>query len=749
MIIDRQIKPFTISSEERVINALQKMCECGSRAILVTSEGGLLEGVFTDGDLRHWLAKQKDANLNAPILEAANRQFLSARANSSPDKIAALFSEKVHFIPLLDAQGRLVAIARLDENHFKIGEFRLDAGGAVFVIAEIGNNHNGDVQRAKMLVDHAVAAGANCAKFQMRHMDSLFRKTAHKNGGDEDLGVEYVLDLLNRFQLTDEELFELFNYCKKQGIMPMCTPWDPTSLAALERYGMEAYKVASADLTNHELLEKLADTGKTLLVSTGMSEEAEIIEAVKLLRGRGSPFVLLHCNSTYPAPFHDLNLKYIDRLKEIGGGVVGYSGHERGYHAVLAAVALGARVIEKHVTVDRSLEGNDHKVSLLPGEFSEMVRAIREVEQALGIGAERKPSQGEMINRSTLAKSLIATRSMRPGEIIHENDVAARSPGRGLQPDRRSQLVGKKIKRKIEEGDFFYPSDLLDDSLEARSYRFKRPWGVPVRYHDFKSILSKTKPDLLEFHLSYKDLDLDFRSYFTDSYDEIELAVHSPELFAGDHILDLCSFDNEYRQKSIAELQRVIELTRALKQYFPKTKCPVIVTNVGGFSQDRPLSLDQVEGKIERLAESLSQLDAEGVEIIPQTMPPYPWHMGGQSFHNLFVGARQIQEVCKKLNLRICFDVSHSKLTCNQLKESFKEFVETVGPLTAHLHIADAGGVDGEGLQIGEGDTDFAALAEDLDKTCPSASFIPEIWQGHTNEGEGFWRALDHLEKHF
>jgi sialic acid synthase SpsE/sugar phosphate isomerase/epimerase len=746
MLIDRQVKKFTISPEESVINALQKMCQTSSRVIFLTSESGVLEGIFTDGDLRQWLARQKDADLTKPVSEAANRKFISARATESPENVAKLFAERIRFIPLLDARGRLVALASNEELRLQIGDFVIDSAGPVFVIAEIGNNHNGDINLAKRHVDYAVAAKANCAKFQMRHMKSLYRSTGEKDAADEDLGAQYVLDLLTRFQLTDAELFEMFDYCKAKGILPLCTPWDLSSLAALENYGMAAYKVGSADLTNHELLEALARTGKPLLVSTGMSDEDEIIQAAQLLKTKGAPFVLLHCNSTYPAPFHDINMNYLERLKEISGGPVGYSGHERGYHAVLAAVALGARVIEKHITVDRTMEGNDHKVSLLPGEFTDMVSAIREVEESMGIGGERRPSQGEIMNRTTLAKSLIATRPIERGEVIAEDAVAARSPGRGLQPNHRRELIGRRAKRRMEPGDFFFPSDLQDESLEARSYRFRRPWGVPVRYHDYKAILGKSNPDLLEFHLSYKDLELDFRTYVDSTYPDLQLIVHAPELFAGDHVLDLCSPDEAYRAQSVRELQRVIDLTRALREHFPKTVRPPIITNVGGFSLDRPLTHEQIAGRIAYLADSLDRLKREGVEILPQTMPPYPWHFGGQRFHNLFVEGPQIVELCRQLNVRMCFDVSHSKLACNQLKHSFKEFVDLVGPFTAHLHIADALGVDGEGLQIGEGDMDFAALAEDLNRTCPQASFIPEIWQGHKNEGEGFWYALAHLE---
>ncbi len=746
MIIERDIKRLTILPEESVVNALQKMCQTGSRVVFLAGEDGVLQGIFTDGDLRQWLARQKDADLTHPVSEAANRRFVSARATEAPERISRLFRETIRFIPLLDARGRLVALATNDDIKLKIGDFELNPTGPVFVIAEIGNNHNGDPALARQLVDQSVLAGANCAKFQIRHMDALYRTTGAAAAADEDLGAQYVLDLLAKYQLSDQQLFELFDYCKASGIEPLCTPWDLSSLAALEGYGMAAYKVASADLTNHELLEALVRTGKPLLVSTGMSTEEEIIQAAELLTARSASFVLLHCNSTYPAPFADINLNYMERLKDISGRLVGYSGHERGYHVAVAAVALGARVIEKHITLDRSLEGNDHKVSLLPGEFGDMVRCLREVEQALGIGGERKLSQGEIINRNTLAKSLVAARPIAAGEVLTADTLAVRSPGRGLQPNRRASLLGRRAKRAMAPGDFFYPSDLTDDKLSARPYHFLRPWGVPVRYHDHRAILAKTNPDLLEFHLSYKDLELDRRTFLDATYPDLDLVVHAPELFAGDHLLDLCAEDPAYRAHSIAELQRVIDLTRALNGHFPRTRRPLIVTNVGGFSTDRMLDAAEVRAREALLADSLNQLERDGVELIPQTMPPYPWHFGGQSHHNLFVGADHIVSLCDRLGLRVCLDVSHSKLACNHLKQSFKTFIDRVGPCTAHLHIADALGADGEGLQIGDGDIDFVALAEDLDRTCPQASFIPEIWQGHNNEGEGFWYALAHLE---
>jgi N-acetylneuraminate synthase len=746
MLIDRNITKYIVFAEDSILNALKKISDNKSRAIFSVTESGILEGVMTDGDFRRWLVSQNTIDLNQPVAKVSNKNFKFALFQDEPEKIQSYFSEQIDFVPLLDKNHHLVAIAKKRTGSIQIGKFTIDAESPTFVIAEIGNNHNGSLALAKKLIDLAVASGADCAKFQLRSLGSLYHNGGNANDASEDLGSQYTLDLLSRFQLTPEEMFAAFDYCKEQDILPLCTPWDRESLNLLEKYGMPAYKVASADLTNHDFLRVLAKTGKPLICSTGMSTEAEITETVNLLQRLGAMYVLLHCNSTYPAPFKDVNLAYLDRLQELGDCPVGYSGHERDINVAIAAVAKGAKVIEKHFTLDKSMEGNDHKVSLLPEEFQAMVEGIRQVEEAIGKAGDRRLSQGELMNRETLAKSLVINCNLQPGQVITEAMIEVKSPGKGLQPNRKSELIGLKAKRAFKVGDFFFPSDLEQERVQARHYKFRRPWGVPVRYHDFKAILAKTNPDLLEFHLSYKDLEQDIQQYFDRAYD-LDLVVHSPELFAGDHVLDLCSTDEDYRQHSIRELQRVIDLTRSLKSFFNKSSRPCLVTNLGGFTVDAPLPRSRRSDLYELLLDSLSVLDMDSVEIIPQTMPPFPWHFGGQRYHNLFVDPQDTVEFCQKYGYRVCLDVSHSKLACNHHHLSFKEFVEAVGSYTAHLHIADAEGVDGEGLQIGEGEIDFPALAEDLDTTAPQASFIPEIWQGHKNEGEGFWIALERLEK--
>jgi len=625
----------------------------------------------------------------------------------------------------------------------QIGSFEIGAG-RTFIIAEIGNNHNGSFDRAIEMIDRAAEMGVDCVKFQMRHLEEVYRKRSLNKDG-EDLGTEYILDLLNRFELGIDEHRRLAEYCSRKGILYLCTPWDALSVDVLEKFDVPAYKVASADLTNLPLLDRLVSTGKPLILSTGMSRSEEVQCTVDFLNRRNATFILLHCNSTYPAPLHDINLRWMHQLRKIHP-LVGYSGHERGINISLAAIALDACVIERHFTLDRDMEGPDHAASLTYLEFKRMIEGVREIEEALGVGGERQLSQGEMINRENLAKSLVATKKLSKGTILSAEHIKVRSPGQGLSPQNYEALLGRVLGHDMVEEDFFYQSDLADIRIEPRTYTFSRPWGVPVRYHDFGEYYSRIRPDLFEFHLSYSDMELNPSEFLKGAYD-CGFVVHAPELFANSKLMDLASPDESYRKFSVIETQRVIDITRSLKQFFPKTVRPMIVANIGGFTMDEPLPSNILEAYYERFKISLVELDMEGVELIPQTMAPFPWHFGGQRYQNIFVKIDEIVEWCNKLNLRMCFDISHTQLTCNYFGLDFYDFAEKIAPFTAHLHLGDAKSLNGEGLQVGDGDIDFLRLGKILEAGCPDASFIPEIWQGHKNGGEGFWIALDRLEK--
>jgi len=746
MKILRSISPYIVFAEDTVLTALTKITANQIRMIFVVSEAGILHGAMSDGDFRRWIASCPDIDLNSPVTAAMNPHCVSATEDASPAQLSTAMNERISALPLLDHHGRIVAVALPGSRELRLGDRLIGESQPCFLIAEIGNNHNGSLALALQLIDSAAAAGADCAKFQMRDMETLYVNAGNSNDIASDLGTQYTLDLLERFQLSNDDLFRCFDHAVKRGLVPLCTPWDEPSLARLEQWGMPGYKVASADFTNHSFLSDLAATGKALIASTGMATEQEIRAGIRHLKALDSGYVLLHCNSTYPTPFKDVNLRYLERLRQIAEAPVGYSGHERGIEVPIAAVAMGAVVVEKHITLDRGMEGNDHKVSLLPQEFDQMVAGIRRVEESLGTKDERIISQGELMNREVLAKSLVANCEIPAGTPILESMVRVQSPGQGLQPYRLADLIGRSISVTKQEGEPFFQSDLDQPAALPREYHFPQAFGVPVRYHDINHFSSASNLDLVEVHLSYKDLDVDLDSVLPRKQ-PMGLVVHAPELFAGDHTLDLCSLESDYRNHSIKELQRVIDIAARLRDRFRCDSPVLLVTNVGGFSEHRHLSAAEQEPLRERLIDSLGLLQGQqDVEVIPQTMPPFPWHFGGQRFHNLFVDPTFIEQFCKEYGYRVCLDVSHSKLACNHLRHSFRDFLLRILPYTAHLHLADASGVDGEGLQIGDGEVDWVKLFELLTELAPSASFIPEIWQGHKNGGEGAWLALESLE---
>lgn len=749
MRILRDTTGYTVPENTSIVEALSTLSETKKKIVFLVNGYGKVTACFSDGDFRRWVVDAQDIDLQKPVVDISNRDFVSLPEDSDLTEIGALFSERIQIIPLVDEEGRIQAIALPEKKLFSIGRFNVNADSRALLIAEIGNNHNGDLDEAIRLVDSAIASGADCVKFQMRDMDSLY---VHADGSDDasaDIGTQYVLDLLARFQLSDEDFEKLFAYCREQDIVAICTPFDRVSADKLERLDVSAYKVASADLTNHDLIEHLIQMDKPLLLSTGMSTEEEIVSTVNLLKERNAAFMLLHCNSTYPCPIEDVNLNYLTRLKEIADDVVGYSGHERGTEISLAAVAMGAKVIERHFTHDKGQEGNDHKVSLLPEEFAQMAEGIRVIERGFGKGDTRRISQGEMINRETLAKSIVAAKPIRRGTVVADHMLAVRSPGKGLPPYYKGELIGKIARRDFEVNDFFYFSDIRRTRVSPRPYRFESRFGIPVRYHDLDDIIRNTNLRFVEFHLSYKDLELTPEDYFAQESYDLDCVIHAPELFSGDHILDLCTDDEDYRARSLQEIQRVFEVANGLKAHFNnRDRDVLVVTNVGGFSSDGFIDEAGKHGKLAVFRDSLQRLNMNGVEMIPQTMPPYPWHFGGQQYHNLFVRPDEIVDFCADTGLRICLDTSHTALACNHLKLDLNEALRHLAPYSAHLHIADASGTGQEGLQIGEGDVDFSTMFDIVEELMPDAYWLPEIWQGHKNHGEGFWIALDRLEAH-
>jgi len=320
----------------------------------------------------------------------------------------------------------------------------------VYVIAEIGINHQGDVEIAKQLIKAAAAAGANAAKFQKRSIGRILTQE----------GLEMPYENRNSFgktygehkralELTESEYAELLAYARECNIDFTASGWDEESIDFLDTLGIAFFKMASADLTNIPLLTHTARKGKPMILSTGMADIGMVRTAVNAVQPLNSQLAILQCTSTYPSSFEEINLEVLNTFRnEFPKSVIGYSGHELGIAITAAAVALGAKIIERHFTLDRTMKGGDHAASLEPGGFAKLVRDVRHIELALGSRNKRvQDSEGPVFRK--LAKSVVSAVDLNPGMVISRDMLTTKGPGTGISPTRMNDLIGKHVLHNI------------------------------------------------------------------------------------------------------------------------------------------------------------------------------------------------------------------------------------------------------------------------------------------------------------
>ena len=331
----------------------------------------------------------------------------------------------------------------------RVGGRAIGDGQPVFVIAEIGLNHNGDPELAAQLIRTAAAAGVDAVKFQKRDSRALLTQELYDSPYTAwySYGTTYG-EHREALELSQADLAKLKDIAESLNVIFFASAWDLPSVDVCEELDVPLYKVASADVTNIPLLERLAQTGKPLIMSTGMSTEEELDAAVATIRRHHDDLVLLHCVSTYPSEFDEINLSTIPWLRDRFDCPVGYSGHERGIAVSSAAVAIGACVVERHFTLDRASKGPDHAASLEPPGLMKMVRDIRAIERARG-SARTGLVERELSVRAKLGKSLVAARDLPAGHALTEADLVAKSPGTGVAPNALHSLVGRVLKREV------------------------------------------------------------------------------------------------------------------------------------------------------------------------------------------------------------------------------------------------------------------------------------------------------------
>jgi sialic acid synthase SpsE/sugar phosphate isomerase/epimerase len=647
-----------------------------------------------------------------------------------------------------------------------IGSHTAGFGSPPLLIAEIGINHNGSLTKAKELVLRAKESGAKVVKFQKRELSSIYTTEVLEELDHFEQGFQYLIPILQECELSQEEFRELKIFTEALGLIFLATPFDLPSAHFLKELDLHAYKVSSADLTNMPLIEELCATKKPLMVSTGMSTDKEIQFTVDYLKREQCDFVLLHCVSCYPVDPQKANLERIRELAIRFDSLVGYSGHDLGTPLSLVATSFGACIIEKHFTLDRTLVGPDHKVSLLPEELQRLAARLREenVVEAPRETPSKKEKveilQGELLNRHVFRKGVVASCPIEEGAELSPENLALKVPGGNLTGQDLRSLYGKRAPKafRMEE-----PISLAPDALENHTLANHSPraplsspsipprlhtpsgnggwsqWGFVVRYHDFSSVLHH-RPKLLEFHLTEKDTHLKIPREALKRHQEqlrhCHLVVHCCE-YLEDRLFDLCSASSTTRRLSQAKLQRVIEITEELGDFFAPS-IPGIVFNCGGMT----LQLDSRQREIdeEEFLNLILSLPTENITLLAQNMPPYPWYYGGQWKGHYFLETDELIRFCKRTGHWLCLDLSHAAMAARYLNTPLLHYLAALQPYVRHIHVSDARSIEGEGAQIGEGSVDFhefAALFADY-----SYTWIAEIWQGHLHDHAGAMTAL-------
>lgn len=330
----------------------------------------------------------------------------------------------------------------------------IGADAPVFLIAEAGVNHNGDLTNAKKLIDIAVKAKVDAVKFQTFITEKLITKATPKveyqktNSNDK----ENFYDMIKKYELSKEEFKILKDYSSEKGLIFLSTPFDDISVEWLEELNVPAYKIGSGDMNNFPLLELICSKGKPILLSTGMATLNEVKESVNFIKSKGiEDIIIFQCTTSYPASYKEINLNVIDTYrKEFPNMIIGFSDHSIGTEASIGAVAKSVKVIEKHFTLDKNMEGPDHKASMDPEELIKWVEAIRKIEVALG-SYQKIPSKTELEIAKIARKSIISTKNLKPGDVIQAEDIILKRPGHGIPPKEYENIIGKKVKNPISK----------------------------------------------------------------------------------------------------------------------------------------------------------------------------------------------------------------------------------------------------------------------------------------------------------
>ena len=756
IIKDNDIEKFIIDLDNTIREAIVFFKNNNGLPLIVVNENKEYLGILSNGDIRRYLSN-KDNYLDDLVEKAINKNAIYC-FNDDNESVYShyLFKRQIRIVPIVNNSRKLISVVYFGDVDFKISNYCLSyEDNQIYLIAEIGVNHNGDIKEAFKLIDYISEAGFNAVKMQFR---SPITYNCKSNFDDLDLATEYIISELERTHISFEDEGLIVNYIKQKKLDFIGTPFDIDSLRRLIELKPNAIKIASCDFTNFLLIKDCAKYSLPMILSTGMSSETEIVSTNSMLNDMNVNRCFLHCNSTYPTPIEDINLNYINRMKDLTKSIIGFSSHSGDPIIPVSAAAIGAKIIELHVTSSRDSIGTDHSSSLLIEELKPFVENIKKISIALGNQNPRIPSQGELMNKVALGKSLCYKSNFKKGHSINpQKDLIGASPADGIQVKHYKLFKNKVLEKnvlkleKLKKTDFeisfedYKTSAISSLSSSDRKILDKYLWGIPVRYRDIVKFNEIFNPRLFEIHLSSKDLEFDLNKINIDKIKNKEIIIHSIEQFHDGFIFDLASSSGDIIKESFSRIDKILNHCDLIYDLLcPQNKIPIIL-NCGGFSRNSFLKENEINEKEKLLTENLFAIKSRysDYEFLPQSMPPFPWHQGGRSFHNLLRSKESLKKLNKDTGLKICLDFSHTYMNCEFHNLCFIDEIKEIIDITQHMHLSDSSSSSNEGLNIGDGKIDFVKTFKLIYKdSIRNISFIPEVWQGHLNQGANFKLSL-------
>jgi sialic acid synthase SpsE len=593
------------------------------------------------------------------------------------------------------------------------------------IIAEIGINHDGNLEKARGLIESSFRSGAHAIKFQYRNLKNAYSDNA-KEIGDEMLSKE-----INRNYLPPDQLIDLSVYATELGLKVGISFFDRKDI---QDFGnqidiFDFFKIPSVELTNSDLIDALLGLNKHLYISLGTHNEVEVINALERLPKTG--WTPMHCISNYPVTLENARLGYITYLQDQWGVGVGYSSHDDDWEVCLLAMQMGVTVIERHITLDRGADGLDHSSSSTPDHFEKMARFAAAMPILLVGNSPRVANQGELLNRQNLGRSYYAIDNFAKGYVLNMSDLEYRSPHTGLDKTNIKKYISKPLQVDISKGEviakgIFNKITPISDKVIGIAKEMKL--SLPVRLHDYEKMEEMFPIGAFEFHLSFDEVlsEIDFTNISPDN----KYSIHLPDYINPTQLMDPFSEDDKQKEASLILIERTAIFAEKL-QALTGVKVPI----VGSFSV---VHTDR-EDFFEKHSVLLKSYLKRGVEIVPQWLPPIAWYFGGSVGLNVMNEPEDVKFL-KKHDLGVCMDICHLILGRNYYDFSADSIINDLKEQVQHIHIADAVGIDGEGLAIGDGDfANVALIQKVLNYDCLK---VIEVWQGHLDNGAGFRKEI-------